>query len=103
MASRDQFAPNYLPLASAGGGVKGAPALRALHAQPRLMDRPVRFPATVPTRRTISFCVVNRKWVHISYVLIDLLLISLSGVAAFACRFATIALLGAYLRTPVWP
>lgn len=44
------------------------------------------------------FSAVNRKWVHISYVLIDLLLISLSGVVAFTFRFTTLTLLGAYLH-----
>jgi exopolysaccharide biosynthesis polyprenyl glycosylphosphotransferase len=44
------------------------------------------------------FSAVNRKWVHISYALIDLLLISLSGTVAFAYRFATLSLHSAYLH-----
>lgn len=44
------------------------------------------------------FSAVNRQWVHISYVLVDLVLISLSGLVAFTVRFTTVALLGVYLR-----
>lgn len=35
------------------------------------------------------FSAMNRKWVHVSYVLIDLLLICLSGAGAFFFRFAS--------------
>jgi hypothetical protein len=39
------------------------------------------------------FAALNRKWVHLSYVLIDVFFISVNGLLAFYLRFA---------RVPVW-
>ena len=88
MAGQDQSAMKRVLFGSTAAGVKSASAPAASFAGPSQSSGWARqVPGNGSAGKRRLFAAMDRRWVHLSYVLIDILLISLNGLLAFYVRF----------------
>jgi hypothetical protein len=86
MGVKDQFALSLNLFASTAAGVKPAPSPNySDDQQPSKWARQV--PGNGSAGRRHLFAAMDRRWVHIVYLLVDVFLISLSSLLAFCIRF----------------
>jgi exopolysaccharide biosynthesis polyprenyl glycosylphosphotransferase len=92
MAGQDQFASLRMPSARPAG-VKSGTSLVPTFTGPAQGGQWARQVPGNGSHDKKRFSTLDRSWVHVSYVLIDILLISFSGVLAFWLRF---------VPSPIW-
>jgi len=92
MANQDQFGIPRPLLASAAAGMKHAPDPAPGIANPSQSEAWARqLPGNGSRHERGFFAQVDRRWVHLSYVLIDIFLISVNGLLAFYIRFVPLS------------
>lgn len=92
MASQDQFASNWVAFAGTAAGVQRASAPSKSPEPPESngLARQVPGNGSAGSRQISS--AIDRRWVHLCYMLIDIVLIAVNGLLAFYLRLMPLSL-----------